>query len=132
MPVQPRGIVGLLPTGENGSLVTLPASETRALDHRDELVQLLEGVVRNGTGRRAALDGFAAGKTGTSQNSRDAWFIGFTDRLVAGVWVGNDDDSPMKGVTGGDLPARIWQAFMSEATGLAPADLGPADPGARS
>ena len=79
--------------------------------------------MRNGTGRNAALDGFAAGKTGTSQGNRDAWFVGFTDQLVVGVWVGNDDDTPMPGVTGGDLPARIWQAFMAEATGLSPVQL---------
>jgi penicillin-binding protein 1A len=126
MPVQPWGITGLAPTsGEDDRLVMSPRQETRPLDHREELLRLLEGVVRNGTGRRAALDGFAAGKTGTSQNYRDAWFIGFTDHLIAGVWVGNDDDSPMQGVTGGSLPAEIWQAFMAQATGLAPVEVAP-------
>jgi membrane peptidoglycan carboxypeptidase len=64
------------------------------------------------------LDGFAAGKTGTSQDYRDAWFIGFNDALVVGVWVGNDDDTPMRGVVGGGLPASIWKQFMTEATPL--------------
>ncbi|MGH6933069.1 MAG: hypothetical protein ACREEE_11620, partial [Dongiaceae bacterium] len=61
------------------------------------------------------LDRPAAGKTGTGQDFRDAWFIGFTAELVTGVWVGNDDNSPMKKVTGGSLPTQIWQGFMSEA-----------------
>ena len=129
MPIQPWGIVSLAPTtGNGGLLAALPQQVTQPVDHQAELVQLLEGVVRNGTGRHAALDGFAAGKTGTSQDNRDAWFVGFTDQLVVGVWVGNDDDSPMPGVTGGDLPARIWQAFMAEATGLSPLVIGSAIP----
>jgi len=83
---------------------------------RDEMITLLRRVVESGTGRRAALDGFAAGKTGTSQDYRDAWFIGFNKPLVAGVWVGNDDNRPMKRVVGGGLPAMIWQRFMAMAT----------------
>jgi membrane peptidoglycan carboxypeptidase len=85
---------------------------------RDAMIALLRRVVSSGTGRRAALKGFAAGKTGTSQDYRDAWFIGFNEGLVTGVWVGNDDNSPMKRVVGGDLPATIWQRFMAEATGM--------------
>jgi membrane peptidoglycan carboxypeptidase len=83
--------------------------------YQKPLIELMLGVLRNGTGRAAALDGFAAGKTGTSQNYGDAWFVGFNDSLVAGVWVGNDDHTPMKRVTGGSLPAAIWKRFMSEA-----------------
>ncbi len=75
-------------------------------------------MIEHGTGRAAALDGFAVGKTGTSQDYRDAWFIGFNDALVAGIWVGNDDDSPMKGVVGGSLPASMWKTFMTKATPL--------------
>ena len=60
----------------------------------------------------------AAGKTGTSQDYRDAWFVGFNKALVVGVWVGNDDRTPMKGVTGGSLPAQIWKRFVSAATPL--------------
>ena len=55
------------------------------------------------------------GKTGTSQDYRDAWFIGYTSALVAGVWFGNDDRKPMRDVTGGDLPARVWANFMRAA-----------------
>ena len=59
-----------------------------------------------------------AGKTGTSQNHRDAWFVGFNEALVVGVWVGNDDGTPMDEVTGGELPALIWKNFMIEASAL--------------
>ncbi len=78
---------------------------------------LMQEVVLAGTGRKAALSGGwqAAGKTGTSQNWRDAWFVGFTPDYIAGVWIGNDDSSPMKRVTGGDLPAQIWRRIMNQA-----------------
>jgi penicillin-binding protein 1A len=82
--------------------------------------QMLSGVIQYGTGRAAALPRPAAGKTGTSQDYRDAWFVGYTADLVAGVWLGNDDDSPMKGVVGGSLPAAIWHRFMLAATRLMP------------
>jgi len=109
--------------GEAGGQETASTSSTSSLDHRAELVLLLEAAVHDGTGRRAALDGFAAGKTGTSQDYRDAWFVGFTGHLVAGVWVGRDDNSSMDGMTGGKLPAEIWRTFMSAATGLAPRSI---------
>ena len=76
---------------------------------------MLAAVVRRGTGRKARIDRPAGGKTGTSQSHRDAWFIGFTGNLVAGVWVGNDDGKPMEKVTGGGLPAEIWRDFMTAA-----------------
>src|SRR5262249_38125795 len=72
----------------------------------------MQSVILSGTGKAAALDRPAAGKTGTSQDYRDALFIGFTADLVAGVWVGNDDNTPMGKVTGGTLPTRIWHDFM--------------------
>ncbi len=86
---------------------------------------MLQSVVIDGTGTRARLrDHMAAGKTGTSQNSRDAWFVGYTGYLATGVWVGNDDDTPTDAVTGGQLPAQIWREFMTEAhQGLAPRPL---------
>jgi membrane peptidoglycan carboxypeptidase len=84
------------------------------------MLELLRAVVREGTGTAARLSGEeVAGKTGTTQDSRDAWFIGFTPRIIVGVWVGNDNHSPMKGVTGGDLPARIWRAFLTKLPGKA-------------
>ncbi len=81
-------------------------------DAVEELTQMLEEVLDSGTGKRAKLPFFAAGKTGTTQDYRDAWFVGFTDNYVTAVWVGNDDNSPMKGVTGGTLPAQIWKEVM--------------------
>ncbi|RWM89648.1 MAG: PBP1A family penicillin-binding protein [Mesorhizobium sp.] len=90
-----------------------PTVDIRA--HQRDLVGLLRLVVERGTGREADLGAFAAGKTGTSQNHRDAWFVGFTEPLVVGVWVGNDDEKPMKDVTGGKLPARIWRNFVETA-----------------
>jgi penicillin-binding protein 1A len=79
----------------------------------------------NGTARRADLPGWlAAGKTGTSQDFRDAWFIGYTSRLVTGVWLGNDDNSPTKKAVGGGLPVEIWSRFMRTAhQGFAPSAL---------
>lgn len=81
-----------------------------------QLNQMLHAVVENGTGRRAQLDFTdVVGKTGTSSSYRDAWFMGFTGKLVTGVWIGNDNFRPTAGVTGGSLPAQTWQAFNSVA-----------------
>ena len=82
---------------------------------------MLAKVITNGTGRAAGLDRPAAGKTGTSQDFRDAFFVGFTSDLVAGVWFGNDDGTAMAGVTGGGLPARAWGRFMLAAHNARPA-----------
>jgi penicillin-binding protein 1A len=73
---------------------------------------MMTGTVETGTAKKAAFAWPAAGKTGTSQNSRDAWFVGYTANLTTGVWFGNDDGSPMKKVTGGALPAQAWHEFM--------------------
>lgn len=81
---------------------------------RDTMVAMMRGVVRFGTGRGAAIKHPVAGKTGTSDDYRDAWFIGFTPDLTTGVWVGNDDNSPMRGITGGSLPAQVWRGYMGE------------------
>jgi len=87
----------------------------------EEMIDLLESVVREGTGRGAAIPSIpVAGKTGTSQDYRDAWFIGFTRDYVVGVWIGNDDNSPMKNVSGSGLPTRIARDIFSEAHGLKP------------
>ncbi len=101
--------------------------------HRDTEVQVLDpdvarqlrnmlaSVVRSGTGRAAALpDRQTMGKTGTTQDNRDAWFVGFAGEQVLGVWVGRDDNQPMPGISGADLPARIWARIMQE---TAPPDL---------
>jgi penicillin-binding protein 1A len=86
----------------------------QVLDPRvvNDMDRMLSAVVEYGTGRRASLPFHAAGKTGTSQDFRDAWFIGYTDRYTAAVWLGNDDNSSMKGTTGGSLPAQVWHDVM--------------------
>ena len=93
-------------------LVSGPRSFS-ARTHR-MLLDLLGASVSQGTGRAARLSIPAYGKTGTSQDNRDALFVGFADDLVVGVWIGNDDNSPLKGINGGGLPARIWRDFMSQ------------------
>ncbi len=77
------------------------------------LTYMMTEVLNSGTGGRARLDDReAAGKTGTTQSARDAWFVGFTADYVVGVWMGYDDNSPLTGVTGGGLPAEIWHEVM--------------------
>ncbi|CUH38814.1 Penicillin-binding protein 2D [Jannaschia seosinensis] len=108
--------------------LTLRGERTPLLDHDSglgerviqenaarQLVYMMSQVVERGTGTRAQLpDGRpAAGKTGTTQAARDAWFIGFTGDYVAGVWMGYDDNTPLSGVTGGGLPAEIWRETMA-------------------
>jgi penicillin-binding protein 1A len=77
---------------------------------------MMQETLLTGTGRRAEIRGVqAAGKTGTSQEYKDGWFVGYTSQIVAGVWLGNDDSSPTKRMSGGNLPAEIWARFMREA-----------------
>jgi penicillin-binding protein 1A len=79
-----------------------------------EMTQMLRQVVAAGTGARAKIAGYdLAGKTGTTSDYRDAWFVGFTGGFVTAVWVGRDDNTPMKRVTGGGAPAEIWRGFMA-------------------
>ena len=80
-----------------------------------EMTRMLEKTINSGTGKNAKLNRPAAGKTGTSQSLRDAWFVGFTSNIVVGVWFGNDNDSPMKNITGGTAPAILWREFMVSA-----------------
>jgi penicillin-binding protein 1A len=84
------------------------------------MLDLMWGVVDHGTGRAAKMGVPAFGKTGTTQGYRDALFVGMAGDLVVGVWVGNDDGTPMKRVTGGGLPAQIWRDFMDDAMRMAP------------
>ena len=92
-----------------------PASNPAA---RAAMHDVLASVVREGTARAAKINVPTEGKTGTSQSYKDAWFVGFTDDIVVGVWVGNDDNTPTRGVTGGDLPARIWNEFVTQSAAV--------------
>jgi len=91
----------------------LKARQILPADVSAQLTSMLMGVVQNGTGTAAYLDGVdVAGKTGTTDDSRDAWFVGFTPEYTLAVWVGNDDHSSMYDVYGGGLPATIWRRVM--------------------
>ncbi|MBD74101.1 MAG: penicillin-binding protein [Rickettsiales bacterium] len=80
-----------------------------------DITLMLKRTVDKGTGKNAKIERPVAGKTGTSQSLRDAWFVGFSSHMVAGVWFGNDDDSPMNNITGGTAPATLWREFMQRA-----------------
>ncbi|MFN2100177.1 transglycosylase domain-containing protein [Altererythrobacter sp. MF3-039] len=100
----------------------------------EQIEEMLRAVVNQGTGRAAMLSIPNYGKTGTSQNNRDALFVGYAGGLVVGVWIGNDDNSPLDGISGGGLPARIWRSFMVQALGNdvaapGPQPVGTSDPG---
>ncbi len=110
--------------GAGGGLGARVISESAARS----LTYMMAQVVNAGTGTRARLDGReAAGKTGTTQAARDAWFIGFTADYVAGVWIGYDDNTPLKGVTGAGLPAEIWHEVMVRVQDGLPASPLPMD-----
>jgi penicillin-binding protein 1A len=80
---------------------------------------MLRGVVRNGTGKAAGFDASVRGKTGTSNDYRDAWFIGFSGDMVAGFWVGNDAATPMLHVAGGGVPAQTFRRYGANVSGVA-------------
>jgi penicillin-binding protein 1A len=117
-PVAPRAF----PAEPEGWLDWLFADHHRlsGTEH-DEIEDLLRHAVSQGTGRAARLPVASFGKTGTTQDNRDALFVGYAGDLVVGVWVGNDDNTPLKGVHGGSVPAQIWHDFMAQALNLAPA-----------
>ncbi|MCP5037136.1 MAG: penicillin-binding protein [Rhodobacteraceae bacterium] len=116
--VTPYGLVELRLQGDEAPLMV----QTGGIGERvispqaaEQLVYMMSRVVAEGTGGRARLDGReVAGKTGTSTRALDAWFLGFTADYVAGVWMGYDDNRPLSGVTGGGLPAEIWQHAMAQ------------------
>jgi membrane peptidoglycan carboxypeptidase len=115
--LEPWAIRAFAPEGNTLRELSPATGDAAPLSYRREIDDLLRRVVTSGTGRGAELrDGTAAGKTGTSQDYRDAWFIGYTRELVVGVWVGNDDRTPMNSVTGGSLPTTIWRDFVEAAT----------------
>jgi penicillin-binding protein 1A len=140
--VTPLEMASSFATLANGGLRVQPLSILKVTDAKGRLIEdnrprrqmgisgdvafvmtdILKGVISHGTGTAANIGKPAAGKTGTTDDYRNAWFIGYTPRLATAVWVGNDDNSPMNRVTGGMIPARIWAAFMKVATASDPAD----------
>jgi penicillin-binding protein 1A len=116
--VRPVKATGLARPPETGVLATVKsaADALAPWPSRQPMLELLQSAVRNGTGNAAKLPIPTYGKTGTTQSHRDALFIGFAGNLVVGVWVGNDDNSPMSNaVVGGTVPAKLWRRFMTDA-----------------
>lgn len=114
--VAPVAIIKVL--DRNGKIMEEARPETKQVMKRssaEELTSMLMGVVQRGTGTRANIGRPAAGKTGTTSDYLDAWFVGYVPDLVCGVWVGCDDNASLGGMTGGATPAVIWKAFMSKA-----------------
>lgn len=116
--VLPYGLVELKLKGEEQPLMEQEGGIGERViqqEAAEQLVYMMSQVIERGTSTRAKLPGGrpAAGKSGTTQAARDAWFIGFTADYVAGVWIGYDDNTPLTGVTGGGLPAEIWKEVMA-------------------
>ena len=116
--VAPYGLVELNVQGDDQPLMGQTGGfGERVISQRaaGQLIYMMQKVIQEGTGGRAQLGSRpVAGKTGTTSSYRDAWFVGFSEQYVTGVWMGNDDNKPLTGVTGGGLPAEIWQAVMEE------------------
>lgn len=116
--VAPYGVVELKIHGDDQPLMgQLGGLGERVISQRaaGQLIYMMQQVIQSGTGGRAKLgDRAIAGKTGTTSSYRDAWFVGFSEQYVTGVWMGYDDNTPLAGVTGGGLPAEIWQAVMAD------------------
>jgi penicillin-binding protein 1A len=112
-------VVNKIRTAEGKVLYARPADQLgQVIEPRNVAAMntMMQETLLSGTAHKAELPGWmAAGKTGTSQDFRDAWFIGYTANLVTGVWLGNDDNSPTKKATGGGLPVEIWTRFMKAA-----------------
>ncbi|SLN57966.1 transglycosylase domain-containing protein [Roseisalinus antarcticus] len=115
--VLPYGLVELRVLGEEAPVMEATGGIRERVIREEsarQTIWMMNQVVENGTGQRARLPGWeVAGKTGTTQAARDAWFIGFTADYVAGVWMGYDDNTPLTGVTGSGLPAEIWHEAMA-------------------
>ena len=121
--VQPTAIVKIV--DRNGQVVEENSiQEKRVVEEKDAAIitNMLESVINGGTGGNAAIGRPAAGKTGTTDDSKDAWFVGYTPDLVAAVWIGDDYGSEtLRGMTGGDTPAIMWGQFMANALANTPA-----------
>jgi len=107
--VTPFGVAAMTAEGRTVAAPITPPQQVIRPDDASAMMRMLGAVVSEGTGRDAAIPGrMVAGKTGTTQDSRDAWFIGWSDGEIIGIWLGNDDGAPMKDVMGGSLPARLF------------------------
>ena len=116
--IAPTGIEAITADGRGVTLSRMPAQHVLDPDIAAMMARMMVAVVSRGSGRAAALPGrTVAGKTGTTQDYRDAWFIGWTGGMIIGVWLGNDDDKPMHGITGGSLPARLFHDIGAEIRG---------------
>lgn len=124
-PVTARGLEEVRDRSWYESLTTRSRPLTGRI--RDDMLDLLSASAESGTGRQAALSVSTYGKTGTTQDNRDALFIGFAGGLVTGVWVGNDDNTPNAGLSGGGIPARVWRDFMQQALGVGAAQAAEPD-----
>jgi len=144
-------LVGAYAPFANGGFAVMPHAITRVTDSKGKVLfqrrdrqlgriveqrhvgmmnAMMQETLNIGTATKAALPGWpAAGKTGTSQDFRDAWFVGYTGHLLTGVWLGNDDNAPTKKVTGGGMPVEIWSRFMREAHQNVPVAALPSAPG---
>ena len=132
--VQPTAILKIV--DRNGQVVEEHSiQEKRVVDEKDAAIitNMLESVINGGTGGNAAIGRPAAGKTGTTDDSKDAWFVGYTPDLVAAVWIGDDYGSEtLRGMTGGDTPAIMWGQFMANALANTPASDFPVPSSAQS
>ncbi len=119
--VEPVAILKIV--DRNGKTLEQAAPRERtAINERSAYIvtDMLRGVITSGTGAGANIGRPAAGKTGTTSDYKDAWFVGFTPDLVAAVWMGNDNEGYLNGITGGTVPANIWRAFMTDALASTP------------
>ena len=132
--VQPTAILKIV--DRNGQVVEENSiQEKRVIDEKDAAIMtnMLESVINGGTGGNAAIGRPAAGKTGTTDDSKDAWFIGYTPDLVAAVWIGDDyGTETLHGITGGSTPAVMWGQFMANALANTPASDFPVPASAQS
>lgn len=120
--IEPIAIVKIL--DRNGKVMEQAAPKQRSVISESSAAQLtsmLQDVIAHGTGTGANIGRPAAGKTGTTSDYHDAWFVGYTPDLVTGVWIGCDDNSSLNGMTGGNLPATVWKTFMQQALKSVPA-----------
>lgn len=120
--VEPISVIKIV--DRNGKVLEQIAPKEKAVVNERSayiLTDMLRGVITNGTGTAADIGRPAAGKTGTTSDYKDAWFVGFTPDLVASVWIGYDSDENLNGITGGALPATIWRTFMNKALAKIPA-----------